>query len=299
MMALLNYFVLMNTHDLKPFEEVALRGSFTKAAETMFTVQSNVTARIKNLEEEFGAALFIRGPRKVALTAAGHTLMKYSKQLGALIDDAKRQIQQTDSVKGLLRIGCIETTMALKAPDIITRFSSEYPDVDLEFTSAMRDKLLSDVLNYKLDAAFVSAPIDLPELQQHVVKEDELVIVASDRYKKIADILSLDLQRIIVFEQGCIFRSRLESWLAANGVVKYQNTTINSIEGIINFVEAGLGISILPAEVLSSYYSTRKIRTFAVKKELCKMVTLLVYRKDLPPSPALEAFVAMHSGLKA
>jgi DNA-binding transcriptional LysR family regulator len=284
----------MNTHDLKLFEEVALQGSFTKAAETMFTVQSNVTARIKNLEEEFGAPLFIRGPRKVALTPAGHTLMKYSKQLGALIDDAKRHIQQTGKVKGLLRIGCIEATMALKAPEIITRFSTDYPEVDLEFASAARDKLLSDVLNYKLDAAFVSAPIDLPELRQHVVKEDELVVVASDQYKRVNDILNLDLQRIIVFEQGCIFRSRLESWLAANGVVQYQNTTVNSIEGTINFVEAGLGVSILPAEVISTYYSGRKIRTFKVNKELGKMITLLVYRKDLPASPALEAFIAMH-----
>ena len=61
----------MNTNDLKIFEAVAASGSFTKAAAAMFTVQSNVTARIKNLEEEFGTELFTRTSRKVELTPAG------------------------------------------------------------------------------------------------------------------------------------------------------------------------------------------------------------------------------------
>src|SRR4051812_2243850 len=159
----------MNTNDLGLFEAVARLGSFTKAAEEMFTVQSNVTARIKNLEEEFRAPLFTRTSRKVQLTAAGETLMKYSKQVKILIDEAKSNIGNAGTIKGQIKIGCLETVMTLKGPDIIKELSLVYPYIDLEFKSAMRATLISDVLQFKLDAAFVPAPLDVPELEQIVV----------------------------------------------------------------------------------------------------------------------------------
>ncbi|WP_184550545.1 LysR family transcriptional regulator [Mucilaginibacter sp. FT3.2] len=284
----------MNTHDLKIFEAVAANGSFTKAAEAMFTVQSNVTARIKSLEEEFGAELFTRTSRKVALTAAGQTLMQYSKQVGHLIAEAKKDIQNADQVKGHIKIGCIETTMALKAPGIINSFADRYPDVELEFKSAMMGSLISDVLNYKLDAAFVSAPVNNAGLEQVLINAEQLVILAPSHVKKINDAINAIPLKIVVFDQGCIFRARLESWLGSKGIIQYKSIVVNSIEGIINFVEAGLGISILPEDVIGRYYAGRKINTFAMNKEIGTMTTVLITRKDVPQSPALKAFMAIY-----
>jgi DNA-binding transcriptional LysR family regulator len=284
----------MNTNDLGLFEAVARFGSFTKAAEAMFTVQSNVTARIKNLEEEFGVPLFTRTSRKVQLTTAGETLMKYSKQIGLLIDEARSAIGDADMIKGKIKIGCLETIMALKGPDIIKRLSLSYPYIDLEFKSAMRTTLINDVMQFRLDAAFVPAPLDIPELEQIVVKEEQLVIVAPADCRKIEDMTGRRPPQIIVFDQGCVFRARLESWLVAKGIVQYQKIVLNSIEGIINFVESGIGFSFLPAEIISTFYSQRKIKTFPITKELGQMTTLLVYRKDMPVSAALSAFVDLY-----
>lgn len=284
----------MNTNDLKIFEAVAANGSFTKAAESMFTVQSNVTARIKSLEEEFGTELFTRTSRKVELTAAGQTLMQYSKQVGHLIEEAKKDIQNADQVKGHIKIGCIETTMALKAPGIINHFADTYPEVELEFRSGMAGSLISDVMNYKLDAAFVPAPVNIPELEQVMIKEEQLVILAPASIKKIDDAIAVSPLKIVVFDQGCIFRSRLESWLGSKGIIRYKSIVVNSIEGIINFVEAGLGVSILPEEVISQYYSNRKINTFAMNKEIGTMATVLITRRDVPQSRALKAFMGMY-----
>lgn len=284
----------MNTHDLKIFEAVAFNGSFTKAAEAMFTVQSNVTARIKNLEEEFGADLFTRSSRKVTLTSAGETLMHYCKQIGHLVDEAKKDIMKANQITGQLKIGCIETTMALKVPDILNKFSNAYPDVEMEFKSEMRHGLINDVINYKLDAAFVSGPINSPELEQIHIKEEQLVILASARRFKLEDILANHPLKIIVFDQGCIFRARLESWLSAKGIINYKSIVVNSLEGIINFVEADLGISILPAELIDQYYAGRKLTTFAINKELGTMTTVLAFRKNIPQSRALKAFIEMY-----
>jgi DNA-binding transcriptional LysR family regulator len=284
----------MNTNDLKIFEAVATNGSFTKAAEAMFTVQSNVTARIKNLEEEFGADLFNRTSRKVVLTSAGETLMQYSKQIDHLMQEAKKDIKKFSQVSGNLKIGCIETTMAFKVPDILSRFTEAYPDVDLEFKSQMRSELINDVINYKLDAAFVSAPINSPELEQLHIKEEQLVILAPAHGPELKELLMNQPLKIIVFDQGCVFRARLEAWLNSKGIIQYKSIVLNSLEGIINFVEAGLGISILPAELIEQYYAGRKLKTHTLNKELGTMSTVLIYRKNVPQSRALKAFIEMY-----
>jgi len=284
----------MNTNDLKIFEAVAANGSFTRAAEAMFTVQSNVTARIKNLEEEFGTALFKRTSRKVTLTIAGETLMHYSKQIDHLIQEAKKDIEKSNLVSGQLKIGCIETTMAFKVPDMLSRFTKAYPDIDLEFKSEMRSDLISDVINYKLDAAFVSAPINAPELEQLHIKDEQLVIFASAKAPELKILLAGQPVKIIVFDQGCVFRARLESWLNSKGIIQYKSTVLNSLDGIVNFVEAGLGISILPAELIAQYYKGRKLKSFPLNKELGTMSTVLIFRKNVPQSRALKAFVGMY-----
>ncbi len=283
----------MNTNDLNLFEAVAHYGSFTKAAEAMFTVQSNVTARIKNLEEEFGTPLFTRTSRKVALTAAGETLMRYSKQLNHIIDEAKRTIGKNDQVKGQVKIGFLETMMTLEGPKMVNELAVKFPHVDLEFRSAMRPSLLSDVLNYRLDAAFVPSPIDHPELEQIRIKEEEIVVVAPGNCKNLEELLEKKPIRTIVFDQGCVFRARLDSWLVSKGIDQYHKTVMNSIEGVVNFIESGIGFSFLPKEIITTFYSGKKIKTFALPRELGLMTTLFVYRKDVPPSPALQGFISL------
>lgn len=289
----------MNINDLKIFEAIAAHGSFTKAAEATFTVQSNVTARIKNLEEEFGSELFVRSPRKVALTKSGEILIQYSKQIVHLLEQARKDIHGTELISGLLKIGCIETTMALKVPEILTNFSTNYPNVDLEFKSAMRAALIDDVLSYKLDAAFISAPVNTPGLNQESIKTEQLVIVAPENTKSVESILTKDKPlTIVVFDQGCIFRARLEAWLSARGIAKYKSIVVNSLEGIINFVEAGIGISILPSEIINTYYLGRRCKTFTMNKELATLVTVLIYRSNVPPSKPLQAFIEMYQPLE-
>ncbi|MBW1654521.1 LysR family transcriptional regulator [Flavobacterium quisquiliarum] len=283
----------MNTNDLKLFEAVAYHGSFTKAAEAMFTVQSNVTARIKNLEEEFGASLFTRSNRKVALTASGETLMLYSKKISHLIDEAKRSIVKNDTVQGQIKIGSLETMMTIKGPELINYLAVQYPYVDLILQSGMREKLVSDVLMHKLDAAFVPAPVHIPELEQLKIKDDQIVIVAPADCKSLDDAIMNNPLKTIVFDQGCVFRAKLEAWLLSKGIFQFHSTVMNSVEGVINFVESGIGISVLPMDIISKFYSGRTIKTFALPAELGLMTTVLIYRKDLTPTPALNAFITL------
>ncbi|WP_217601661.1 LysR family transcriptional regulator [Chitinophaga sp. GbtcB8] len=285
----------MNLHDLQTFEAVAALGSFTKAAEAMHTVQSNVTARIKSLEDEFKVTLFTRTSRRVELTTAGETLIKYCRHIGQTIEEAKRELSETSQVGGIIRIGTMETSLSMKLPGVINRFTDHYPDVEIEVKSAFTGVLTNDVLSYKLDLAFVAAPIASPELQEKVIKKDKLVIITASEHTSLKNYLKKQPVKIIVFDQGCSFRARLESWLNAKGVVSYRRTVMNSWEGIISFVEGGMGMTIVPEDLLLQHYAKRKIKIHGINKELGTLTTVLVYRKDLPQSRAMKAFIEMYA----
>jgi DNA-binding transcriptional LysR family regulator len=280
----------MNTNDLKIFEAVAINGSFTKAADKMFTVQSNVTARIKSLEEELNANLFARSSRKVDLTEAGKIFLTYSRRINLLIDEAKQQLSSSDRLSGNLRIGCIETAMALKVPGVINHFTDKYPDVTLTFISGNSDTLLTDVTNYRLDAAFVVGPVMIPQISSQVIKEEKLVIVTAKTHPDLKGLTKLPV-KIVVFDQGCSYRARLEVWLNNQGINNYQCTILNTLEGIINFVEAGVGITVLPDELISKLYYNRQLSTFPIKGDLSRLTTLLAYRNDKPRLKELEVFM--------
>jgi len=280
----------MNTSDLKIFEAVAAHGSFTKAAEEMFTVQSNVTARIKSLEEEFKISFFKRTSRSVELTAAGEVFMQFSKVINHLVEEVKQDLSDSAQLSGSLKIGCIETTLALKVPGVISHFTDRYPDVNLSFKADNSPNLINDVLDYKLDAAFVGAPVTVAELGTRVVKEDRLVIVTAKDHPGLSDLKRRPV-KIVVFDQGCSYRARLELWLANRGVVNYQCTVVNTMEGIVNFVEAGIGITLLPTDLIEQFYYKRKLKTYPVKGELGALTTVIVYRKDVPQSKAMKAFM--------
>ena len=279
----------MNTNDLCIFESVAVHNSFTKAAEEMFTVQSNVTARIKNLEDELKVELFTRTSRKVELTEEGKTFLSYSRRINSLADEVKQHFISPNRLSGTLNIGCIETTMALKIPGVINYFTDRYPDVTLNFTAGNSTMLINDVISYKLDAAFVIAPVTVPGLSTQVIKEEKLAIITSVNHNSLEDI-SKQVVKIVVFDQGCSYRQRLEVWLSNQGVKNYQCTILNTLGGIINFVEAGIGITLLPEDLIIQHYNHRRLQSYPLEGELSTLTTVLTYRNDVTPPKALQMF---------
>lgn len=98
----------MDAGDLRIFEAVARLGGMNRAATELNTVQSNVTARIRALEDELGAPLFNRHSRGVALTAAGRRLLPYAARVRQLLEDARRAVADDGAPKGPLTIGSLE-----------------------------------------------------------------------------------------------------------------------------------------------------------------------------------------------
>src|SRR5690554_6376026 len=185
--------------------------------------------------------------------------------------------------------------MAHKGPSIVHEMADKFPLIDLHLTSSMRDKLSDRVLKYKLDAAFIHAPVYNVELKQIHVNDESIVAVTPISIKNLNDLLEHAHMDAIVFDQGCFFRARLKAWLISNNIMNYNKTVINSIEGVVNFIEFGIGFSFLPEEIVSTFYSGRKIKTHALPTEIGVTKNVLIYRKDNLSSPVLNAFISLFS----
>jgi len=129
----------------------------TRAAAKLNRVQSNVTTRIKQLEEQLGTELFIRDGRRLVLTPAGETLLPYAERLLALADEARNAVRE-NRPSGRLRLGTMESVAASRLPGLLARYHQRWPDVALELETGTTGRLIERVREFEVDAALIATP---------------------------------------------------------------------------------------------------------------------------------------------
>src|SRR5476651_2143646 len=102
-----------------------------KKAARLHRVQSNVSARLTQLEESLGVALFHRSGRRLLITAEGSRLLEYADRLLQLAGEAEAAMRGDQQPSGKLRIGAMETTAAARLPLVLAAFHRAHPQVDL------------------------------------------------------------------------------------------------------------------------------------------------------------------------
>jgi DNA-binding transcriptional LysR family regulator len=283
----------MEYADLRMLEVVARHGSMNRAAAELHTVQSNVTVRIRALEDEIGAALFERNSRGVVLTAAGQRLLPYAARLAALLKEAHEAACDDGAPRGSLRVGSLETTAALRLPPILSAYAQAYPEVGLVVTAGTSAGLIADVLEHRLDGAFVTGPVRHPDLTEEVVFREELMLVTAPALRRLDD---LDRQRelkIVVFRLGCSYRQRLENLLAQRGIQTAQPLEFGSLETIIGCVAAGVGVTLLPKAVVMPAWREGRVVAHDLPPEQARVDTVFVRRSEIRQTSALAAFLTI------
>jgi molybdate transport repressor ModE-like protein len=283
----------MEYADLRVLEAVARHGSMNRAAAELKTVQSNVTARIRALEEQVGTALFERNSRGVVLTSAGQRLLPYAARLGALIREARDVARDDGAPRGYLRIGSRETTAALRLPPILSAYAQAHPQVGLIVTTGTSADLVTDILEHRHDGAFVAGPVQHPDLLEEAIFRDELMLVTAPGLRRPED---LDRQRdlkMIVFRRGCLYRPRLVDLLARRGIQTPQPLELGSLDGIIGCVAAGVGITILPKAVILPFWREGKVAAHELPPEQAWVDTVFIRRSQSHLTSALAAFLTI------
>ncbi|HTI97372.1 MAG TPA: LysR family transcriptional regulator [Dongiaceae bacterium] len=282
----------MNLHDLNLFATVARLGSITKAAKALATVQSNVTARIRLLEDELGAQLLHRHHHGISLTRKGQEFLPYAQQMTALVQKARETVSNTHEVEGVLRLGSLQTTAAARLPELLRTYVNTWQRVDLAIETGTTRELVEAVLNHRLDGAFVCGPIDHHELDTVLAFEEELVLVTPLAYRSPAQYLSGGaIPKLFVFKIGCSYRSKIEQYLARHGVDLLNEMEFGTIEGIVGCVSAGLGITMLPRSVVERSARRHEVRLHELAQKDSRVETLFVTPRSVVRSSAMERFI--------
>ncbi|HEV2302157.1 MAG TPA: LysR family transcriptional regulator [Stellaceae bacterium] len=288
----------MDAGDLRVFEAVARLGAMNRAADELHTVQSNVTARIRQIEAELGTALFERHSRGVVPTAAGRRLLPYAERVRQLLAEARRAVKDEGEPAGTLAIGSLETTAGLRLPPLLAQYAAAYPAVDLSLTTGTTAALVKEVLDHRLEGAFVCGPVEHKELVEERVFREELVAVTSPRIASLDQLFGARDLKIIVFRIGCSYRQRLEAILAERGLVVTRSLEFGTIEGILGCVAAGIGVSLLPRAVVAEAAREGRIALHTLPPTQAQVETVFVRRRDGFVSSALKAFLALARPLR-
>ena len=282
----------MDVGDLRIFEAVARLGGMNRAAAEVHTVQSNVTARIKALEEGLGVSLFDRTSRGASLTDAGRRLLPYARRVLSLIAEAERATRDDGTPCGPLVLGSSESTAALRLSPILSQFVAANPQVDLTLKTGTSLELTEQVLNRELEGAFVSGAVDHPELVEETVYTEDLVLLSAPRFDTLKAAIGAPDLRIVVLRAGCAYRFQLESLLARRGIIQVRRLEFGTLEAIIGSVAAGLGVTLLPRSFAGAVWRDGTLAVHGLPPDEALVDTVFIRRRDTHMSSALKAFMA-------
>lgn len=283
----------MRTIDLESlaiFRAVVEEGGVTKAAAKLHRVPSNVTTRMRQLEEFLGVQLFRREGRTLSLSAEGRTLLNYSVRLLRLADEAINELR-TGRAQGTFRLGSLESTAGSRLAPILSYYHADNPGVIVELVTGTTGALVNRVMNFEIEAAFVSEPFTAVELATLPVFQEELVLITSKEITRVRTAKNLSGSTMIAFAHGCSYRKRLEDWLGHENVMPQRALEFGSYQGMIACVAAGTGFAIVPKSVLIALQATDKVNQHALPKRVSTNRTHLVWRGQ--PSLALQGLIQL------
>ncbi len=280
----------MDLSALEIFRAVAAEGSVTRAAERLGRVQSNVTTRVQQLEEQLGATLFLREGRRMALTPAGTSLVAYADRLLALAEEA-RQALHPGTPGGRLRLGAMESTAAARLPAPLARLHAQWPGLQLELRTGPSRDLVDQVLAHTSDCALVAWPppgVD-PKAPVEItpVFTESICIALPAGHPPVERPGDLQVDTLAAFAPGCTYRRMGEDWMRAqrHGATP-QVLELASYHAILACVAAGRCAGVVPQSVIDLMREPPALRWVP----LAERGTVLVRRRGWQ-TPALDALL--------
>lgn len=151
--------IRLNLEQLRTFLVVVRSGGVVRAAQALNVTQPAVTARLRNLEQTLGTAIFDRTEGANRLTKRGELLLTYALRLETLANQIERDIVDPEGVEGHLRIGASETIAQSWMPEFITALYQRFPGLQIEFNVDVSVNLRNALLAREIDLAFLLGPV--------------------------------------------------------------------------------------------------------------------------------------------
>jgi DNA-binding transcriptional LysR family regulator len=248
---------------LEAFYWIARMGSFHAAARHLHLTQPAVTARIAELEQIVGARLFVRDRQQTRLTARGARMVETVGQMLRLSDEIGLGTGRGSTLRGLLRLGAVESVALLALPRLLPRLIAQYPDLKVELTLDVGTTLNRKLNAAELDIAVLTDPQVGEAISVEPVGPIELGWFASSTLRlPRREIRPADLRElpILTMPNPSTIFAAMSAWFNAAGVEPQRVSTCNSLMLMAQLIVAGQGVAVLPTAMMSSELETGRIR---------------------------------------
>ncbi len=241
----------MNFRQLRSFVQVAELGSLSKAAESLFTVQSAISRQIKALEEDLETKLFIRHGRGLHMTETGKQLLPRAKHILKEIEEAKSEIvADSETVSGEVTIGMPPTVASVLAGTLAERLANEYPGIRLRFVDAFSETLLRRLQQRKIDFAVLYDHKAQHNLIIYPLLLESLYLVMhpSNKLSKKESISfhELSSEKLVLPSSGHSLRRLIERIARKENIELHISIDADGLTILKELVMRGVGSTILP-----------------------------------------------------
>ena len=288
----------MDLKQMRYFLAVAEERNFTRAAERLHMAQPPLTRQIRALEEDIGAALFVRTTKGVGLTEAGQALLAEVPNLLALAQRAKeRAVLASEGQSGRLDIGIFGSGVLDVIPRILARFHAERPEVRIVLHNLSKHEQVQALRERRISVGFNRlVPREDDLAVEEVLRESMTVALpAHHRLARQASVSIPDLS-----EQPMILYPRLPVAGLAQQVMQAFNREksvlqveqeVEDVLTAVALVAGGFGACVTTASTASLQLPGVVYRPL-VSKHLREIELSCLYRQS-DDSPVLAAFVAV------
>src|SRR6202012_422483 len=269
---------------------VADNASFTRASQQLYVAQSAISRKIKLLEEELGEPIFKRVNKKVYVTPAGETLLRYARRIFLDMRNAKLEISEIAHLeRGQRGVGAGMLACPYIIPPVLEKFKALHPRIDLEVITAPTDTLLSRLSDNLIELGVFTLPIKHADLQVVPLITEEMVVVTSPKHPVLSQKEKMNAEELqdyplILFPKGARTRNVLDEFFNDAGITPHIAMEAENVALIKPLVKIDLGISIIPFRSVSEELERGELHCLKIKdRRLTRQVGLVYHKADFIP----------------
>ena len=284
----------MDLRTLRYFTVVAQKRNITRAAEALAMSQPPLSLQMRSLEEELGAQLFVRGKRRLTLTAEGEQLLRRAHQILELAEKTQQEIKTMRSgMSGTVFLAMVEGRAPYLAAQWIAGFKEEYPMVRYNLWNGSSDDILDRLRRGLADLAIVAAPYDHEHLDGFPVGIEPWVAIIPKNHP-LAKLEGEEIPLNSLKEEPLIVPSRksrieaIRSWFGEIGAEPNIVCEMSNYVDAVALAEQEVGISIFPQ---TTYTQNKLVVSKIISQPIRQVKYVLVWNKEQHPSGLIEEFI--------
>lgn len=249
----------MTLNQLRAFVEAERLGSFTAAADAMQVAQASVSELVRRLEVELGAQLFVRGSRRLALTAAGQELLSYAQQAVHAADGGVQAVRSVGSLGGgTATFGVPRNADYYLLSHLVQTFHMRYPSVRVRLVGQNSAETAAAIQAGEIEAGMLILPIDDEDLTVRPLLRDEVFYVSADptHTEKPVSIGRFAAATLVLYDAHYGWKDPTRRQLAERaqlaGLRLDPEIEIEHVESALKLVAAHVGDTIVSGAVIAS-----------------------------------------------